>query len=86
MTTEEILKLIDLLIGKRSPHGEHGIDMDVIRPNISILGEVTAELISQLQRIATNYEGRVELSIQACGKEARYWIEFIKDEVLEESK
>ncbi|WP_427814308.1 hypothetical protein ACQKTA_04265 [Enterococcus sp. 22-H-5-01] len=82
MNEEEILKLLKLTIGGTTPHGSHGIDMDEIQPNIKLLGSVATELVCQLERIANAYEDRQENSIQACGKEARYWIDFIEKEVL----
>ncbi|MGM0168264.1 hypothetical protein IGI39_004020 [Enterococcus sp. AZ135] len=82
MNEEEILKLLKLTIGDTVPHGSHGIDMEKIQPNIQLLGNVATELVSQLEGLAKAYEDRQENSIQACGKEARYWIDFIKSEVL----
>ena len=83
MNEEEILKLLKLTIGETNPHGSHGVDMDVVHPNIKLLGNVATELVSQLHGLAKAYEDRPESSIQACGKEARYWIDFIKQEVLD---
>lgn len=85
MTEEEILKLLALTIGDTNPHGSHGIDMEKIVPNIKLLGNIATELVSQLEQIAIAFEDRPESSIQACGKEARYWVDFIKTEVVEVS-
>lgn len=82
MNEEEILKLLKLTIGDTVPHGSHGIDTEKIQPNIKLLGNVATGLVSQLEGLAKAYEGRQENSIQACGKEARYWIDFIKSEVF----
>lgn len=84
MNVDETLKLLNIIIGDTAPHGSHGVDMDTVLPNIKQLGTVATELISELNSIAVNFENRHEASIQACGKEARYWIEFVKTEILEE--
>ena len=86
MTEEEILKVIDSLIGDRQPHGSHGIDMDKIVPNVDMLGRIAVELISELSLTASSFENRPEDSIQAVGKKARYWIDFIEVEILETKK
>ena len=86
MTEEEILKVIDLLIGDRQPLGSHGIDMDKIVPNVDILGRIAVELISELSMTASDFENRPEDSIQAVGKKARHWIDFIEVEILETKK
>lgn len=86
MNEEEILKLMNLMIGDTAPHGDHGFDMDRIVPNIDLLGRVTVELVSQLESLARAFEGRTESSIKACGKKARYWADFIETEILEVSE
>ena len=83
MTEEEILKLINLLIGERKPHGSHSIDMDKIVPNVDLLGRIVTELIGELNCTATDFENRPECSIQEVGRRARYWIDFIEVEILE---
>ena len=86
MTEEEILKVINLLIGERKPYGSHSIDMDKIVPNVDLLGRIVTELIGELNWTATDFESRPESSIQAVGKKARYWIDFIEVEILETKK
>lgn len=86
MTEEEVLKVINLLIGDRQPHGSHGIDMDKIVPNVDLLGRITTDLVSELRLIANDFESRPECSIQAVGKKARYWVDFIEVEILETKK
>ena len=82
MTEEEILKVINLLIGERKPHGSHCIDMDKIVSNVDLLGRIATELIDELNWTAIDCENRPECSIQAVGKKARYWVDFIEDEIL----
>lgn len=82
MTEEEILKVIDLLIGERKPHGSHGIDMDKIVPNVDLLGSIATELMLELNWTAIDFENRPESSIKAVGEKARYWIDFIEVEIL----
>lgn len=86
MTEKEILKLVNILIGETSAYGSHDIDMEKIVPNVEKLGEVTTELVSKLQEIATSWENREESSIKAVGQKARYWVDFIEVEVLETKK
>lgn len=82
MSEDEILKLVQILIGSTSATGSHGEDMDRIVPNVNKLGIIAVELISSLRTIADAWENRQEASIQAVGKKARYWINFIETEVL----
>ncbi len=82
MTEEEILKVINVLIGERRPYGSHGIDMDKIVLNVDLLGRIVTELIDELNWTAIDFENRPESSIQAVGKKARYWIDFIEVEIL----
>lgn len=86
MSEEEILKLVNISIGKTSATGSHGTDIDERVPNVEKLGQVTTELVCQLQRVATSWETRDESSIKTVGKEARKWIDFIEVEVLETKK
>lgn len=83
MTEEEILKLVHILIGETRAYGSHDIDMEKIVPNVEKLGQVTTELVSKLQEIATSWENREESSIKAVGQKARYWVDFIEVEVLD---
>ena len=86
MSEEEILKLVNILIGETSAYGSHDIDMDRIVPNVEKLGQITTELVSKLQEVATSWENREESSIKAVGQKARYWVDFIEVEVLETKK
>lgn len=86
MSEDEILKLVQILIGSTSATGSHGEDMNRIVPNVNKLGIIAVELISSLRTIADAWENRQEASIQAVGKKARYWINFIETEVLETKK
>ncbi|MEG0619186.1 MAG: hypothetical protein RR557_07805 [Bacilli bacterium] len=83
MREKEILILLDLIIGQTSATGSHGTDMDKVVHNVEKLGQVTTELVSKLQEIATSWENREESSIKAVGKKARYWVDFIEVEVLD---
>lgn len=86
MSEDEILKLIKILIGSTSATGSHGEDMDRIVPNVNKLGSIAVDLVSSLYLIADAWENRQEASIQAVGKKARYWLDFIEYEVLEVKK
>jgi len=86
MSEDEILKLIKILIGSTSATGSHGDDMDRIVPNVNKLGSIAVDLVSSLYLIADAWENRQEASIQAVGKKARYWLDFIEYEVLEVKK
>jgi len=86
MSEDEILKLIQILIGSTSATGSHGEDMDRIVPNVNKLGSIAVELVSNLRTIADAWENRHEASIKAVGDKARYWIDFIETEVLETKK
>lgn len=86
MSEDEILKLIKILIGSTSATGSHGEDMDHIVPNVNKLGSIAVDLVSSLYLIADAWENRQEASIQAVGKKARYWLDFIEYEVLEVKK
>mgnify|MGYP001431411377 CR=1 FL=1 len=86
MTEEEILKVINLLIGEIKPYGSHGIDMDKIVPNVDMLGRIATALIIELNWTAEDFENRSESSIKAVGEKARYWIDFIEVEILETKK
>lgn len=77
-TPEEIIKLLDIIIGKTNTSGDCTIDMNKRLVNTDKLGEVTFTLMMQLLD-SVETENRNETSMREVGKKARYWIDNIKD-------
>ena len=83
-TKEEVMKFLQLAIGRTEPSGDHSRDVDEIVPNIELMGGIAVELISTLARIAYQFEGRNESSIKQCVDKSTYWLDFIESEIMED--
>ena len=84
LTQEEIMKFLELAIGRTEPVGDHSIDINEIVPNIELMGEIAFELLTKIETLVYKFGNRKENSIKQCVDKSTYWLDFIESEIMSE--